>query len=277
LPGSGGIDKRTVLALYPLQAEMDALLKEDRERFMAAMEKALGKPQIQEPLIPVSQRFLDSPLQLASAAGELGLADSTDLKSVFKAPSFAALGLVPLANSGVVRRDMWEDYYDQIVRSLGLGIPIVSFDGVTRRDYQPVTGGMKVSLATSKKNNVFAPGDDLTIIVKNEGEKAVFIELIGAGTKGEKTLLATGKKVPAGGEFRFPEKGALKVQPSLGKEQIILFASETEFPAATVLRGVNLADRVVHGFYACETPEYGVKVKFDPARLVKRTMEIETR
>lgn len=276
MPGSGGIDKRTVLALYPPQKEMDALLKQDRDQFMAALEKALGKPQIREPLIPVSQRFLDAPLQLANAAGELGLADSADLKSVFKAPTFAALGLVPLANRGVVRRDMWEDYYDQTVRSLGLGIPVVPFDGLMRVDYQPVGGELNVSLATTKKNNVFAPGDELAILVKNGGDRPVFIELIGAGTKGEKVVIATGK-VAAGGEFRHPEKGAIIVQPSLGSEQIMLYASEAEFPAAKILRGSNLADRVLHNFYECEAATDGVKVKFDPSRLVKRTIVIETK
>jgi serine/threonine-protein kinase len=195
---------------------------------------------------------------------------------VFKSPAFAALGLVPLANRGVVRRDMWEDYYDQTIRSLGLGIPVVPFDGLTRADYQPVGGEWNVSLATTKKNNVFAPGDELAILVKNSGDRPVFLELIGAGTKGEKIIIATGK-VAAGGEFRHPEKGAIKVQPSLGKEQIMLYASEVEFPAAKILRGTNLADRVVHGFYECEAPSGGVKVKFDPARVVKRTIVIETK
>jgi serine/threonine-protein kinase len=276
LPGSGGIDKRTVLALYPPQAEMNAHLKHDREQFMAALNKALGKPQVREPLIPVSQRFLDAPLQLASAAGELGLADAADLKSIFKSPAFTALGLVPLANRGVVRRDMWEDYYDQTVRSLGLGIPVVPFDGLTRADYQPMGGEINVSLATTKKNNVFAPGDELAILVKNNGDRPIFLELIGAGTKGQKVVIATGKVV-AGGEFRHPEKGAIKVQPSLGKEQIMLYASETEFPPAKILRGTNLADRALHDFYGCDTSAGGLKVKLDPARIVKRTIVIETK
>src|SRR5262249_22991909 len=130
LPGTPGFDKRQALQLYPEQAVMDKHVKEDSERFMKALETSLGKPQTREPLIPVSHRFLDGPLQLTTASAELGLPESGGLQSVFRAPQFAGLGLVPLAAEGAIRRDMWEDYFDQVVRDLGLGIPVVPLDGL---------------------------------------------------------------------------------------------------------------------------------------------------
>src|SRR5437899_182451 len=59
LPGSPGIDKRQVLLLYPEQKEMDEYVKQDKKRFTNALERLLGKKQTTEPLVPVSQRFLD--------------------------------------------------------------------------------------------------------------------------------------------------------------------------------------------------------------------------
>lgn len=278
IPASAGLNRRLILELYPPQKVLDESLNGDRERFMSAMEKVLGHPQVQEPLIPVSQRFLDSPLQLASVAGELGLNEAGDLKAMFKQPSFTALGLVPLVNRGVVRRDMWEDYFDQVVRALGLGVPIVSLDGVIRRDYLPTHSGLQVTLSSSKKNNVFAPGDELFFVVENKGPKPVFVELIGTGTKGEMIVLVPPTKTLApGAKLRFPETGSLKVQPALGKEQITLFASEQQFPAAVILRGKNIGDRAVHPFYELKTDRKNLNIGIDGAKVVKHTLEIETR
>src|SRR5262249_35848968 len=137
LPGSPGFDKRLVLQLYPEQKEMNEYLKQDGKRFMDRLETLLGQKQTKEPLIPVTQRFLDAPLPLELASAELGLPEPAGLKALFRLPQFAALGLVPLAAEGVVRRDMWEDYYDQVVRQLGLGIPVVPLDGVTRKEVKP--------------------------------------------------------------------------------------------------------------------------------------------
>src|SRR5262249_42402509 len=137
LPGSAGLDRGRLLRLYAPQAELDKHLNQDTQRFLAALEKAVGKPPAREPLAPVARRFLDAPLPLAAASAELGLAEPAGLQSVFRLPRFTSLGLVPLASDGVVRRDMWEDYYDQVVRQLGLGVPLVPLDGVTRPDIVP--------------------------------------------------------------------------------------------------------------------------------------------
>ena len=97
LPGSPGFDKRQVLLLYPEQPTMDRYLQEDTERFWAAMTTLMGKPPAGEPLIPVTRRFLDAPIALTNAGGELGLAEPGSLQALFRSPQFAGLGLVPLA------------------------------------------------------------------------------------------------------------------------------------------------------------------------------------
>jgi serine/threonine-protein kinase len=278
LPGSPGFSKRAVLELYGSQSELDRLLKEDGQRFMSAMERVLGKPQVREPLTPVTQRFLDAPLQLQTASAELGLASAAGLAQTFRAPQFTHLGLVPLATGGVVRRDMWEEYYDQIVAQLGLGRPIVPIDGLNRQHYPLGVPAFDVELTTSKKNDVFAPGDELVVFVKNKSKTDLYIELIGTSAKFEKVILAPATTVlKAGAEFRFPESGSLKVQGGLGREQITLLASEQPFPAGQLLRGAGAADRVVHTFYKLEHRSKQFVIDFNPAKMVKKTIEIETR
>ncbi|HET6883151.1 MAG TPA: hypothetical protein VFI31_23480, partial [Pirellulales bacterium] len=278
LPGSPGFSKRAALELYPPQDELDQLLKEDSERFLAAVERALGKPQVREPLTPVTQRFLDAPLQLQSASAELGLSSAAGLSETFRAPHFTHLGLIPLAAGGVVRRDMWEEYYDQIVAQLGLGLPIAPIDGLTRPQYPLGALDLDMELTTSHKNDVFAPGDELVIFVKNKSKKDLFVELVGTSAKLEKVILAPATTVlEAGGEFRFPPTGSLEVQGGLGHEQITLLASEEAFPAGQLLRGKGLADRVFHPFYKLARRGKQLVVEFNPAAIVKKTITIETR
>ncbi|HZZ71310.1 MAG TPA: c-type cytochrome domain-containing protein [Pirellulales bacterium] len=278
LPGSAGFDKRQVLSMYPKQAEMDAFLKEDSDRFLAAMKQALGKTSTVEPLYPVTHRFLDAPLQLSAVAAELGLADSAGLQQLFRTPRFTSLGLVPLTSGGVIRRDTWEDYYDQVVRSLGLGVPVVPLDGITRTEFPSTTAPFEVELTTSKKNNIFSPGDEFAIFVENKSKHELHIELIGTSAKGEQVIVVPATTiVKPGDKFRFPEKGSLKVQGGLGKEQVTLFASQADFPAGELLRGKGLTDRVVHAFYPLRRRGAANQETFDPSQLIKKTIEIETK
>ena len=124
---------------------------------------------------------------------------------VFRSRRFAALGLVPLASKGAVRRDTWEDYFDQIVRELGLGSPVVPLDAVTRSDYAPLGRGPDITISTTRGSRFFAAGDKIAIIVTNKGKLPVFVELVGTGTKGEKVvLIPAGTKLEPGKELRFP-------------------------------------------------------------------------
>jgi hypothetical protein len=165
LPGSPGFDRRAVIDLYPPQEKLDRLVKADREAFPTAMTALLGQSPAREPLVPVTTGYSDDPLSTTAAAAELGLADTSKLVAPFRTPQFAALGLAPLAAGGVVRRDAWEDNYDQAVRALGLGTPLVAIDGVLRRDHAAGPLGAEVELKTNKPNNLFEPGQELVINV----------------------------------------------------------------------------------------------------------------
>jgi hypothetical protein len=187
---------------------------------------------------------------------------------------------LPLASGGVVRRDAWEEYIDQAVRALGLGRTIVPLDGTIRRDFPAANPPVAVDLTTNKKNNAFELGDELTITVTNRSEKAVFVELVGMSAKGKIAVLVNPKtKIEPGKSLQFPESGRtpIKIRGGLGKEQIILFASDTEFSAGQVLKGKNVTDRFVHRFQTLEKKDGRTFIAGDPSRVVKRTLEIETR
>lgn len=280
LPGMTGFDKRMALELYPEQKDMDWLLQEDSARFLGAMEKALGQPQLREPLVPVTHQYLDAPLQLTTAAGELGLSSAAGLEPVFRAPQFTALGLMPLTAQGVVRRDAWEDYYDQVLRGLGLGVPVVPLDGESRRDFPAGAAPFTVELKTNKANNLFEPGDELVITVVNSSSRPLYIELIGTSSRGRKVVLASSDTVVAASQsYHYPPPGQapIRIRGGLGKEQITLFASDRPFPAGVLLRGEGAADRVVHPFYQLERHGGRLRLGSEPEPLVKKTIDIETR
>jgi serine/threonine-protein kinase len=269
LPASPGFDRRKVLRLYPGQAALDPLLEEDAQRFATALGKALGKPPGREPLVAVSQRFFDAPLMLPAAAAELGTT-AEKLRVLLGARPFVGMGLSPLSADGAVHRDTWEDSYARVVRELGLGIPVLPLDALTNRNLTPAGAGFDVALATNQKNNVFAPGDAMAITVANTSGRDLHIELIIAGSRGRKVILAPSSTVvKAGGSFRFPPKGTIRNKGNLGKEQITVFASDAPFPPGVLLHAEDVADRVIHPFDAADG--------FDPSRVLKKTIEIETR
>lgn len=286
LPGNTGIDKRLALQIYAPEDDMNRLVQQDAERFQSALQKLLGKAHRREPVTPVSQRFLEAPMQMSSVLGELGLVDGKAFQQAVQLPQFAGLGLTALAvEGGVIRRDMWEDYYDRVVRQLGLGIPIVPLDGVNRLDYAPA--GDDIELKTNKGNNLFQPGDSMHVKVVNRSPRDVYIELVGTSVRGRKVVLApAGIVVKAGQEYQWPGPGqSIKIQPQLGKEQITLFASPVRFPAGQILRvskrdldaGRIVVDRFVHPFYQMDREGQHYKLPYDPGHIVKKTIEVETR
>lgn len=276
VPGRVAFDKQEALGLYREQHEMDGYLQTDRDRFMRALEEALGKPQEIEPLTPVSHRFLDEDLPLHLAAAELGLADSRGLEGIFRLPQFASLGLTSLgAPGGSVRRDTWEDYVHQVVNDLGLGIPIVPLDGLIRQEFPPLAMITDIELTTNRKGNVFNAGDVAEIIVTNRSPHPVYLELVGVGTRGNMVLLTDHNKQLASGEqYRLP---GLKVGSAEGKEQIVVFASKQPFPESSIIRGVNQGDRLVHKFYDLRFENGRLRPTAIPTAIIKRTLTIETR
>ena len=273
LPDNSHSGRREVLELYVSRDVMNESLKEDETRFLAAMEEVLGEPQAEDPLISVSRNFLDAPITLSQAAGELGLKDAGVLSQLFQLPEFTRLGLAGVSAGGVVRRDTWEDYYDRIVSKLGQGLPIAAVDGLTRPDYLSNSLSSGIKLGTNKSGNTFSPGDDLVVFVENVTGSDQFIELIGTDANGAKSVLTDVMLLRKGQKHRFPESGAITIQPQLGKEFVTVFFSSQKFSAGVLLRGHRVADRFVHDYYTLTDSD----VKNVPAGLVKKTISIETK
>lgn len=275
LPGSPGFDRRNVLDLYPPREKFDARVKADREAFQKAMTALLGQAPPREPLVPVTTGYLDDPLNTTTAAAELGLADPAKLVATFQTPQFAGLGVAPLAAGGVVRRDAWEDYFDQAVRGLGLGTPLVAIDGVLRRDHTAGSLAAEVELKTNKPNNLFEPGDELVVSVTNKSAKSIHIELVGVSSHGRMVLLTSKPVVVKPGEtFKLDP---VTIKPGVGKEQVTLLASTDPLPTPELLRGTGVTDRMVHRFYKLTTEAGRARLTADAAAVVKKTIDIETR
>lgn len=266
-------DMRDILSLYVSSETMNEHLKADEARFLDALEAAFKEPQEQEPLIPVSRRFLEAPITLSQAAGELGQRDSLALKQMFTLPEFTALGLASLTAGGVVRRDTWEDYYDRIVTKLGAGIPIIPVDGLLKRDHLSDNVSSKLVITTNKTGNTFSAGDEMAITITNNTGRQQFIELIGTDAKGAIAVLTGVLPIQNATSFRFPQNGSIRIQAQLGKELITVFASPVEFEPGTHLRGHRVADRFLHNYYH----HTATGMQHIPRSLIKKTITIETR
>jgi Domain of unknown function (DUF4384) len=217
----------------------------------------------------------DRRLTLANASAELGLAEPKGLKDIFRLPQFINEGLAPFTADQPVARDAWEDYYDRVTKQLGLGVPIVGLDGLTRDNYQANGTPFKLEVKTNKAGNVFNTKDEMVVFIKPS--KDVHIEVISTGTRGSKTILVPATtKVKAGEQFRFPPEGKKMVVPAVtGQEQITVFASEAAFPTGELLRGGGVTDRVVHAFpVRASGKQAEVQFAPDPAKTVKKTITI---
>jgi len=275
LPDRPGFDRRQVLNLYRGDAVLGKRRDQDGQRFLKATKELLGKLPPSSPLTRVSQGFLDSPLKLADASAELGLRDHKGLEAVFRLPQFSIMGLT----AENMRRDMWEDYFDQVVRLQGLGTPIVPLDSQVKTDFTPTPAPYQVEFRSNKKNNSFEVGDQMSFVVTNKSAKNLFVELVATSITGRKVVVMTPTLLKAGQELRFPPAGqAIEVRGQLGKEHYTLFASEQKFPAGQVLRGKDVTDRIIHPFYDLRRESTGrIEPVFDPTTLVKKTLEIETK
>lgn len=277
LTTSVSLNRQTILRLYAPKKEMDELLDRDQNRFLTALEDALGTKQQDEPLVPTSRKFLDAPLTLLQAASEVGLVNSDGLQSMFRLPEFTRLGLGGLSTGGLIRRDTWEDYFDRVVRRLGAGNSVPPIDGLTRPDQLAGTElATQVNLSTNKSGNVFSPGDELVIFLENKSGHELFVEMTGTSARGRIADLTDGVvSLAAGKKLRIPESGSLTIQPRLGVEFITAFVHREKFPGGITVRAEKAADRFIHPFFQY-SPETQT-VSETPIGMVKKTIQIETR
>lgn len=145
---TGGIADK-VLRLFPQKGEMDKLIDQDRQRFLAALDQAIGpflrtgagddRPvtDFPEPITLVAKVY-DRPVSLDDVARELGLpkdvadaetagikATAGDLATVIKfSESLRRRELLPLTVGEPLTRTQWERAFGGTARELGLGLTL---------------------------------------------------------------------------------------------------------------------------------------------------------
>ncbi len=139
-----------VLQLFPEKAAMDQLVDQDRQRFLAALEQAIGPflrtgaddrraiTEFPEPVTAVAKVY-DHPVSLADVARELGLPrDAADAKAAGIKATAEELGtvikfseslrkreLLPLTVGEPLTRPQWERAFGGTARELGLGFTVI--------------------------------------------------------------------------------------------------------------------------------------------------------
>jgi hypothetical protein len=166
-------------------------------------------------------------------------------------------------------------------------------DGLTHPTQEPLTGPLPVTLetvdaTTGRPKTVFAPGDQMQVLVSNTGDRPVYFELTTTQLNGKQLVLVPVRLLEPKAQFCHPRdtdksrglsppREAVKINDQLGKDWYTLYAAEKEFPGAQRLQGEDLADRLVHPLYELSADRQRVVVRFDPAHLMKKSTAIETR
>ena len=129
--------------LYPKPEDMNPLLQQDTDRFLAALEKATGPflrigpdkdkevKDFPEPVGVLARQHILKELTVEDAARELGLPDPQALVAAIKANErLRQMGLGPLAAGATIKREAWSALdgfvspYQEVAGCLELGTPI---------------------------------------------------------------------------------------------------------------------------------------------------------
>ena len=242
-----------------------------------ATKPAPGVPARCELVDQLAREYRDQPVTAAIAAAELGVDRPELLQPVWSNARSVQVGLAPLANSGSIRRDTWEAAFPVAVHLLGAGLPVVPLEGVSRPVAWSVDRHLTLELTSNKPDNIFRPGDDMIIRVKNTSPSDLTVELIATGVSGGVVVLTkVPVLIPPGKDFQFPAQGEppIRVMDMTGKERITAFAGVGSFAAGNILRGRNTSDRFLHDPW--RDGLRGLKI-MDAFGLLKTSIELETR
>ena len=111
-------DKAQALRLYVPQAEIDALVQEDKERFSQALAATGGSINDIEPIARFHEAFQGS-VDVAYAAAVVGLETETFLAKIRENVGLQNAGLLVLDSpNGRVKRDAWTDGFGDIIFAL---------------------------------------------------------------------------------------------------------------------------------------------------------------
>ena len=113
-------DKAQALRLYAEKSELDALIREDTERYKRALEVAGGVFGGSEPIQQLVKQF-EGPLDAAHAAAEVGLEAAGFLRKIRENSSLQNAGLLVLGvEKGSVKRDAWASQFGTVASALNL-------------------------------------------------------------------------------------------------------------------------------------------------------------
>ena len=114
-------DKAQALRLYAERSEMNALIREDTERYKRAIETAGGVFGGSEPIQQLVKQF-EGPLDATHAAAEVGLETDEFVQKIRENSELQNAGLLVLGiENGSVKRDAWESEFGKAVSMLNLG------------------------------------------------------------------------------------------------------------------------------------------------------------
>jgi len=114
-------DKAQALRLYAEKREMDALLREDSERYKRALAAAGGVFGGSEPIQQLVKQYQGS-LDAAHAAAEVGLEIDDFLQKIRESRRLQDGGLLVLAGEkGNIKRDAWVSQFGTVISVLELG------------------------------------------------------------------------------------------------------------------------------------------------------------
>jgi hypothetical protein len=164
------------------------------------------------------------------------------------------------------------------------GTAIIPLDSTLKRDYAPSplpfhlmfeTHDPKTDLPKTK----FKTGERFTIYIRPD--RRIFFDLIYTAADGKCAVIDPGTHflIDADQEKKLSPanvEGYRITGEATGKEYLTIFASEKDFPrGGSLLRTTLLYDRVIHPFYTL--PGTATDSEFDPAKIVKKTIVLETR
>jgi hypothetical protein len=128
-----------VNALYPEVGDLERLTTQDARRFMSACEKVTtsilsggsdrsqAARELPEPVSALAERF-GNDLGPEEVASELGVEEPrVVLEKLKDVPRLRKLGLDPLFDGRRIRREVWDNIFDQAAIELNVGTPHRSF------------------------------------------------------------------------------------------------------------------------------------------------------
>jgi hypothetical protein len=132
-----------------------------------------------------------------------------------------------------------------------------------------------------EETSVFYPDDRMQILIRNESGKRIYIEVVSSPLDGRAVRLPTPATLEPGKEYTIlnREGKPFRISKDLGTDTWTLFASDSAFPPGVRLnrKDETVGERVVHPFYTFTADNKQIETAFNPDRMTKKTLEVETR